>query len=292
MTAKMKLLVPMLKIASDSLLEIYSREHAPTIPEVSAFGNKQHPGAMAEMFQTLLGTCIHEEGHAALMRHLNPACSPNILLRIGVELREEGVGLALGGGEVGAGCMFDDPHENAAISVAGFLAELVSLPAVMVEEFPDLPANPFAKLNGKAAAGMVLSSVTEESFPGSADDFNDLRGNVLKFKGIPADDNLAKALDDVPESEREAFVESVGEFVANACSTALRVLHADRVGIVARAVDRAKRVTAVVAEQSAIIGGAADRVRGAGLGYYTQEAVAAAAVKDDDDEPTGQVWKK
>lgn len=242
-------------------------EWAPTVPARSAYGNKLHGDASLELFREVLQICLHEEAHASAMRHLYPTCTPAITLNVTARITDEGVGINISGGAVRANVKIDDPHECVVVSVAGVLGEILVPPLALKnmlseESQNEMPPNPFTRITGRALAALVFHPGFVTAFPGSETDLEEIY-RLTRDKFVPNDD--------MEESARMEAVLAVSEFAADACAAAIRIVIGDAEGIAARARERAVSIITVTMEQSALIGGAADRIRGAGYGLYTQE---------------------
>lgn len=289
-TASAQLAVKFLAVAVERGAALCADHWAPKLPERNAYGNKLDGSASADMFAQIFRICCHEEGHATVMRHLNPGeASPHIELELLAHLTDKGVALGTSGGKVRAGCMFPHPHERVMVSVGGLLGEFVgtgrALEMVLEAQSETPPPNPFERLTGDALAAVVMMPSTVEAFPGCETDVDEVKAAILSHMGMEE-----SGLDTLEESKKAQFTADVARFMSDSCMSAMRAVLHDKDGIVHRAKERARRVVDVVIEQTALIAAANDRIIGAGLGHYTQEEVMAQAHKVEADE-AGRTWK-
>lgn len=230
--------------------------------------------SLPEMFKSVLQIALHEEGHAAMMRHLDPDCAPEVFLMLRPVIQEEGVGIGIEGGRCGTVRRFDDPTERVQISAAGFLAELSvvdTLRDMLVEsgdeDADDLPpTGMLATMGGGAFAGLLMHPSAAKAFPGMEDDADAIKVAMLKSVGI-----TPEQIESVQEDERKRLTRQMAESMPTMLDGAVRFIYNQRRVIFDAALERAIKIFAAVMEQLEHLSSAADRIRAAGHGFYTDQ---------------------
>lgn len=235
-----------------------------------------------EIFQMAL----HEEGHAAVMRHLDPESDPHTAMTVVPKLTDEGIGLSLEGASCSGMVEFDDPRERAMISVAGWLAE--SVLAVQMASKLDAPENenPLAGLfdgpgarmltNPTVLVRMFVSDELKDAFPGNDGDSGLLREAAALYMRNKHGDRFG----DTPPTdadERREMIAEVDEFLRGAMCAALRVLERDGDAIIEASLTRAHQTAEAVLHAMDDIAAGVEAIAAAGWGFYGENAAQRAA---------------
>lgn len=294
--ALLTMLFPMLESASENAVKALSLSVFPRTEAWESDAQSLNSEGFNDMRAELFSIHMHEQAHAALMRQFDPECNPKVKINARPEIHDRGVAMSIREGTCTSKRGFHDPFERACISVAGWVMDHIGTLDLYREKVADehteedagsfiLTKNSEMLKKPEILAALWLSPQFGETFKGCGGDLEHLRAavraNVLRVLEVSPDadeDDMEEAIEQAgtdPEV-RAKVLNATTEFLRNVFKTTTRVIDRERYNILDRAITDAHAMTEVFMEQTKIVGECYDRIRGAGLGLLTPEAIDAA----------------